>query len=122
MVTAAGRHAGHCFLLESVEGGERLGRYSFVGAGPSELVVVGDAATTPGATHSGDPLVPLEAVLARSRHHWVSFDPSRSFVSKAHVCSSVAHPTPHPSSIALQPCQCQLAHPRSSWKFHQHLR
>ena len=56
----------YCFLLESVEGGERLGRFSFVGAGPREVIIVGDAGT-PGATHSGDPLVPLEAAFARSR-------------------------------------------------------
>src|ERR1700749_4446205 len=30
--------ASHAFLLESVEGGERIARYSFIGAGP-ELVV-----------------------------------------------------------------------------------
>jgi anthranilate synthase component 1 len=32
--------AGHAFLLESVEGGERIARYSFIGAGP-ELIVRG---------------------------------------------------------------------------------
>src|ERR687890_1777992 len=33
-------NASHAFLLESVEGGERIARYSFIGAGP-ELVVRG---------------------------------------------------------------------------------
>src|SRR6266849_7498289 len=28
------RADGHAFLLESVEGGERIGRYSFIGSGP----------------------------------------------------------------------------------------
>ncbi len=37
--------ASHAFLLESVEGGERIARYSFIGAGP-ELVVRGRGATT----------------------------------------------------------------------------
>src|SRR5215212_6965325 len=37
--------AGHAFLLESVEGGERIARYSFIGAEP-ELVVRGRGETT----------------------------------------------------------------------------
>jgi len=32
------RDQGHAFLLESVEGGERIGRYSFIGAGPTMLI------------------------------------------------------------------------------------
>ncbi|HEU5299615.1 MAG TPA: anthranilate synthase component I, partial [bacterium] len=28
------RDQGNAFLLESVEGGERIGRYSFIGSGP----------------------------------------------------------------------------------------
>src|ERR1044071_9941813 len=35
----------HAFLLESVEGGERIARYSFIGAGP-EMVVRGRGAST----------------------------------------------------------------------------
>src|SRR2546423_12188574 len=35
----------HAFLLESVEGGERIARYSFIGAGP-ERVVGGRGRTT----------------------------------------------------------------------------
>src|ERR1700690_2747665 len=31
---------GPAFLLESVEGGERLGRYSFLGVGPRRLLTV----------------------------------------------------------------------------------
>src|ERR1700687_2112260 len=34
------RKMGPSFLLESVEGGEPLGRYSFVGANPRELIRV----------------------------------------------------------------------------------
>src|SRR5215210_559265 len=37
--------ASHAFLLESVEGGERIARYSFIGAGP-ELIVRGRGDTT----------------------------------------------------------------------------
>src|SRR5919206_4662272 len=37
--------ASHAFLLESVEGGERIARYSFIGAGP-EMVVRGRGGTT----------------------------------------------------------------------------
>jgi len=36
---------GPAFLLESVEGGERLGRYSFLGVGPRRLLTV--SATRP---------------------------------------------------------------------------
>lgn len=50
------------FLLETVEGGERLGRYSFVGSDPSHVLRVGD-----GCEHTGDPLAVLEAFLKRSR-------------------------------------------------------
>ena len=38
-------NASHAFLLESVEGGERIARYSFIGAGP-EMVVRGRGETT----------------------------------------------------------------------------
>jgi anthranilate synthase component I len=37
---------GPAFLLESVEGGERLGRYSFMGAGPRRLLTVRDGKAT----------------------------------------------------------------------------
>src|SRR5437870_1121618 len=37
--------ASHAFLLESVEGGERIARYSFIGAGP-DIVVRGRGQTT----------------------------------------------------------------------------
>jgi anthranilate synthase component 1 len=37
---------GPAFLLESVEGGERLGRYSFMGVGPRRLLTVRDGRTT----------------------------------------------------------------------------
>ena len=34
---------GPAYLLESVEGGERLGRYSFFGVGPRRILSVDDA-------------------------------------------------------------------------------
>ena len=37
---------GPAFLLESVEGGERLGRYSFLGVGPRRLLTVRDGVAT----------------------------------------------------------------------------
>src|ERR1035437_801091 len=37
---------GPAFLLESVEGGERLGRYSFLGVGPRRLLTVRDGMAT----------------------------------------------------------------------------
>ena len=37
---------GPAFLLESVEGGERLGRYSFMGVGPRRLLTVADGQAT----------------------------------------------------------------------------
>jgi anthranilate synthase component 1 len=66
--------ATHAFLLESVEGGEKIARYSFLGADPSviftargrevTLVENGAARTTPCA---GSPIDELEALLGRYR-------------------------------------------------------
>ena len=49
------RRLGGAFLLESAEGGERMGRYSFIGVAPRELIV----------SHDGDPLVGLRRAMAR---------------------------------------------------------
>ncbi len=55
----------YSFLLESVEGGERLARYSFIGTEPYRVLRTGDNA---GAGESpGDPLIPIEEELARFR-------------------------------------------------------
>ncbi|MGZ8844426.1 MAG: hypothetical protein ACXW18_12245, partial [Pyrinomonadaceae bacterium] len=40
-----GADASHAFLLESIEGGERLARYSFLGANPWMVVTVQDGKT-----------------------------------------------------------------------------
>jgi anthranilate synthase component 1 len=59
---AGGARGDYCFLLESVEGGKHLARYSFVGAGPRDVLAVGGV----GGAAVGDPLAPLQAALARS--------------------------------------------------------
>ena len=45
------------FLLESVEGGERLGRYSFIGAEPYRVLECSEA--------DGDPLAVIDEELSR---------------------------------------------------------
>src|SRR5688572_25227484 len=55
------------FLLESVAGGERVGRYSFIGVGRRhEVTLEHDALTVDGIAHdvAGDPLAALEQWLA----------------------------------------------------------
>ena len=54
------REAPYSFLLESVEGGERLARYSFIGTNPYRVTKSGDR-----EEWKGDPLVPLEAELSQ---------------------------------------------------------
>ncbi len=54
------RQGSYSFLLESVEGGERLARYSFIGTQPYRVLKTG-----PGTEFEGDPLIPLEQELAR---------------------------------------------------------
>ncbi len=45
------------FLLESVEGGERVARYSFIGADPWRIIEVrGGVAFVDGVPHQGDPI------------------------------------------------------------------
>lgn len=49
---------GNSFLLESVEGGERIGRYSFIGTDPLRILRVG-------SSDQGDPLSALEVELRK---------------------------------------------------------
>ena len=50
----------HSFLLESVEGGERIARYSFIGTEPDEVFTTG-----PGEPAGAiDPLAPIERALS----------------------------------------------------------
>ncbi len=50
----------YSYLLESVEGGERIARYSFIGTEPYDVVKTGPG--QPGG--DGDPLAPIESALA----------------------------------------------------------
>jgi anthranilate synthase component 1 len=52
----------YSFLLESVEGGERMARYSFIGTQPYRVLRTG-----PGEEWEGDPLVPLQQEVSRFR-------------------------------------------------------
>src|SRR3954462_13290968 len=56
---ARGRYS---FLLESVEGGERLARFSFIGTEPYRIVRSG-----PNAEGAVDPLIAVEEELGRFR-------------------------------------------------------
>ncbi len=67
---AGSEPAGHAFLLESVVGGERIARYSFVAAEPDVTftatrndVVVRAAGAAPVEKRSNDPLSELEALM-----------------------------------------------------------
>jgi anthranilate synthase component 1 len=57
MKIARGKYS---FLLESVEGGERLARYSFLGTEPSKIIITGGA-------QAPDPLVLIEKEFKRFR-------------------------------------------------------
>jgi anthranilate synthase component 1 len=67
------RGAQECFLLESVEGGEQIARYSFIGVKPSRVVTIqGDTVTTRNGSVTtraaqGDPLLVLRELLAPYR-------------------------------------------------------
>ncbi|KAL4159546.1 hypothetical protein PRNP1_000123 [Phytophthora ramorum] len=52
----------HAFLLESVAPGEKIARYSFIGAGPLKVVATGE-----GQSFQGDPLVNLEQEMQQFR-------------------------------------------------------
>ncbi len=75
-VTALMKLAGrpHVFLLESVEGGEKWARYSFLGADPrmifrvrGEEVLIEENGLVRPIPHKGDPLRFLKEILARYR-------------------------------------------------------
>lgn len=62
------------FLLESVEGGEKWARYSFLGARPSKVIVgrgrkieIRENGRQPAFFETGDPLAVLEAEVSRFR-------------------------------------------------------
>ncbi|CEP15841.1 hypothetical protein [Parasitella parasitica] len=53
----------YSFLFESVEGGENISRYSFIGSDPYKLIKVG-----PKEAVNGDPLVPVQKELANIKY------------------------------------------------------
>jgi len=66
------RQASSAFLLESVEGGEQIGRYSFLGAEPREVVAVRGGVVehivdgkSRVLSHGGDPLAALRQLMLR---------------------------------------------------------
>jgi anthranilate synthase component 1 len=66
----------HAFLLESVVGGERVGRYSFIATGPSVVYVVFDGKAAvlrqhqrPAEFPTTDPLADLQKLLPARRYH-----------------------------------------------------
>ena len=75
---------GPAYLLESVEGGERLGRYSFLGVGPRRLLEVRDGLariqTRPVTEPIYSPDLPIETVAAGD-----PLDAIRSFVPRRRV-------------------------------------
>lgn len=56
------QNSSHSFLLESVSGGEQLGRYSYIGSKPYKVTKTG-----PGHGKEEDPLIDLEADLRQYR-------------------------------------------------------
>lgn len=69
-LVAALRQNRDCFLLESVEGGEKWGRYTFFGFGPAALVRVEGGrvfVTAPGGAERELPGAPLDALRALLR-------------------------------------------------------
>src|SRR5262245_48412433 len=75
---------GPAYLLESVEGGERLGRYSFLGVGPRRLLEVRDGQariqTRPVTVPTYAPDLPIETVDGAD-----PLDAIRSFVARRRV-------------------------------------
>jgi anthranilate synthase component 1 len=64
MLLRLARHGAHPFLLESVEGGERVARWSFAGHRPQRVVSLRDGVVTvDGAPASGAPLAVLRREL-----------------------------------------------------------
>ena len=82
---------GPAFLLESVEGGERLGRYSFLGIGPRRMLEVRDGLartqTRPLSVSAYDPDLPFEVEPAPD-----PLDAIRRFVPRRRVAPTEGMP------------------------------
>ncbi|MDQ2745560.1 MAG: anthranilate synthase component I, partial [Chloroflexota bacterium] len=61
------RDTGPSFLLESVTGGERIGRYSYLGSGPRDVLRLKDGVLTDreGAIPCSDPLQAIRTIVDR---------------------------------------------------------
>jgi anthranilate synthase component I len=70
-------HTENSFLLESVEGGESLARYSFVGAGPM-AIVSGDDKQTTVLQDSVAPQILATSILDYLREHFSACDVAQS--------------------------------------------
>jgi hypothetical protein len=86
------RDSGPTFLLESIEGGERLARYSFIGSDPiavltmrAGLATLESNAGQTTTTEYDDPLVPLVNLVATRRAPSAIFPTKRS-ARLNHVC------------------------------------
>ncbi len=73
MRTAKNDQARFSFLLESIEGGERIARYSFLGSSPQKVIIAGKAGGMPAAgtpqvmmTDGTDPLKLLQKELGKN--------------------------------------------------------
>jgi len=114
----------HSFLLESVEGGERLARYSFIGTEPYRVLRCGPY---PRADEGSDPLLEIERELSRFSLAHIENSPSTSlraglprFTGGAvgflayevarHFEPRVPVPEPDP-----QACPASPAAPSASW-------
>src|SRR6185369_3940869 len=79
------------YLLESVEGGERLGRYSFLGVGPRRLLEVRDGVartqTRPVTVEAYHPELPVDATPAPD-----PLDAIRAFVPRRRVAPTEGMP------------------------------
>ncbi len=113
------RGRGDAFLLESVEGGERVGRYSFIGAGPMTTIVSRGAEVEvrqEGRVErmTGDVLDITRAILQR---HQVVIDPSLPRFSGGAVGyfgydlvrSWERLPVPPPDDLGLPTCYLVIA-------------
>jgi anthranilate synthase component I len=61
----------HAFLLESVVGNEKIGRYSFIATNPSSIYAVKDgrARINDREFHTTDPLADLQKLIGQRRYH-----------------------------------------------------
>jgi anthranilate synthase component 1 len=100
-------HRGRSFLLESVEGGQRLARYSFIGTEPGQILtfVPGDR---------GDPLTRIEELLKRYKVVQLEglprfFGGAVGFLSYETVGRFENLPSPQPDPLGLPESVFMLA-------------